>query len=52
MPDITNVIDINTVTTIVNCEKSLYSTPILVTKAAISEISTFIQSGRNLDNVI
>ena len=33
---------INTVTTIVNCEKSLYSTPTLIKNAAISEISTFI----------
>jgi hypothetical protein len=34
---------INTITTIVNCERSLYSTPTVIKTAAISEISTFIQ---------
>ncbi|CAF5049984.1 unnamed protein product, partial [Rotaria sp. Silwood1] len=34
---------INTVTTIVNCEKALFSTPTLIKNAAISEVSTFIQ---------
>ncbi|CAF1483112.1 unnamed protein product, partial [Didymodactylos carnosus] len=32
-----------TVTTIVNCEKVLYSTPTLIENEAISEIPTFIQ---------
>ncbi|CAF4179311.1 unnamed protein product [Rotaria sp. Silwood2] len=34
---------INTITTVVNCEKSLFSTSKLIKNAAISEISTFIQ---------
>jgi hypothetical protein len=33
---------INTVSTIVNCEKSLFATPTIIKNAAISEISTFI----------
>ncbi|CAF5221536.1 unnamed protein product, partial [Rotaria magnacalcarata] len=37
---------INTITTVVNCEKSLFSTPKLIKSAAISEISTFIQKWR------
>ncbi|CAF4298905.1 unnamed protein product, partial [Rotaria sordida] len=37
---------INTITTVVNCEKSLFSTPKLTKSAAISEISTFIQKWR------
>ncbi|CAF5130122.1 unnamed protein product, partial [Rotaria sp. Silwood1] len=35
---------INTVNTIVNCEKSLFSVPTIIKNAAISEISTFIQT--------
>ena len=38
--------NINTVATITNCEKYLYSTPKLIKNAAISEISTFIQKWR------
>ncbi|CAF1215941.1 unnamed protein product [Rotaria sordida] len=37
---------INTITTVVNCEKSLFSTSKLIKSAAISEISTFIQKWR------
>ncbi|CAF4889307.1 unnamed protein product, partial [Rotaria magnacalcarata] len=37
---------INTITTVVNCEKSLFSTPKLIKSAAISEISTSIQKWR------
>ncbi|CAF4251052.1 unnamed protein product, partial [Rotaria magnacalcarata] len=34
---------ISTITTVVNCEKSLFSTPKLIKSAAISEMSIFIQ---------
>ena len=34
---------INAITTVVNCEKALFSTPKIITNAAISEITTFIQ---------
>jgi hypothetical protein len=34
---------INTVNNIVNCEKSLFSAPLIINIAAISEMSTFIQ---------
>ncbi|CAF2852485.1 unnamed protein product [Rotaria sp. Silwood2] len=38
--------NINTITTITNCETSLNSTPSLIKKAAISEITTFINKWR------
>ncbi len=34
---------INTVNNIVNCEKSLFSAPLIIKNAAISQMSTFIQ---------
>jgi hypothetical protein len=34
---------INAINNIVNCEKSLFSVPVIIKNAAISEISTFIQ---------
>ncbi len=38
---------INTVNNIVKCEKTLFSAPLIIKNAVISEISTFIQKMKN-----